>query len=94
MLSEVQYVLLTLLYKYGINFTASMIIVFKLTILNYYFEFLNRQIHLKRLLNCVNYKIKLKQSNFERNAKNILGFEQICDTEKNCLLKISITIVI
>jgi hypothetical protein len=40
----------TLLYKYGVNFTASMIIVFKLTIFNYYFVFLNRQIHLKRLL--------------------------------------------
>jgi hypothetical protein len=43
-------VLLILLYKYGVNFTASMIIVFKLTIFNYYFVFLNRQIHLKRLL--------------------------------------------
>jgi hypothetical protein len=29
----------------------------------------------KKIANCVNYKIKLKQSNFERNAKNILGFE-------------------
>jgi hypothetical protein len=29
----------------------------------------------KKVANCVNYKIKLKQSNFERNAKNILGFE-------------------
>ena len=52
----------------------------------------------RKVANCVNYNIKLKQSNFERNAKNILGFEhfasQICDTEKNCLLKISITIVI
>jgi hypothetical protein len=32
----------------------------------------------------------LKQSNFERNAKKILGFEhlslQIRDIEKNCLL--------
>ena len=42
-----------------------MIIVFKLKIFNYYFVFLD----------CVNYKIKLKQSNFERYAKNILGFE-------------------
>jgi hypothetical protein len=43
-----------------------------------------------RRLYFVNYKIKLKQSNFERNAKNILGFEhfssQICDIEKHCLL--------
>ena len=32
--------------------------------------FLNRQIHLKPVANCVKYKlIKLKQSNFERNAK-------------------------
>ncbi len=34
--------------------------------------------------------MKLKQSNFERNAKKILGFErflsQIRDIEKNCLL--------
>jgi hypothetical protein len=37
-------------YKYGVNFTVSLIIVFKLTILNYYFMFLNRQIHLKGLL--------------------------------------------
>ena len=37
-----------LLYKYGVNFTASMtLIVFKLRIFNYYFVFLNRQIHLK-----------------------------------------------
>ena len=36
--------------KYGVNFTASMIIVFKLTIFNIYFVFLIRQIHLKRLL--------------------------------------------
>ena len=44
-------VLLILLYKYGVNFTASMIIVFKLTIFNYYFVFLNREpIHLKRLI--------------------------------------------
>jgi hypothetical protein len=52
-----------------------MIIVFKLTIFNY-FVFLNREIHLKTLLTaCVNYKIKLKQSNFERNAKKSLAFE-------------------
>jgi hypothetical protein len=41
--------------------------------------------------NCVNYKIKLKQSNFERNVKTILAFEhfasQIRDIEKNCLFK-------
>jgi hypothetical protein len=62
-----------------------------LTIFNYYFVFLNRQKHFKKVANCVNYKIKLKQSNFERNAKKILGFEhcslQIRDIEKNCLLK-------
>jgi hypothetical protein len=44
----------------------------------------------KKVANCVNYKIKLKQSNFERNAKKILGFEhfasQIREIEKNCLL--------
>jgi hypothetical protein len=37
--------------------------------------------------------MKLKQSNFERNAKKILGFEhfslQIRDLEKNCLLIMS-----
>jgi hypothetical protein len=50
--SEVQSVLLILLYKYGVKFTASagMIIVFKLTTFDYYFVFLNRQIRLKRLL--------------------------------------------
>ncbi len=41
----------------------------------------------KNILNCI---IKLKQSNFERNAKTILGFErflsQIRDIEKNCFL--------
>jgi hypothetical protein len=47
---SVGYVLLILPYKYGVNFTVSMIIVFKLTILYYYFMFLNRQIRLKRLL--------------------------------------------
>ena len=32
------------------------------------------------------YKIKLKQSNFERNRKNILGFENFSSIfEKNCL---------
>ena len=50
MMSEIQLVSLILVYKHGVNFTASMIIVFKLTILNYYFVFPNRQIHLKRLL--------------------------------------------
>jgi hypothetical protein len=28
----------------------------------------------KKIANCGNYKIKLRQSNFERNAKNISGF--------------------
>ena len=49
-MSEVPLILLILLYKYDVNFTASVIIVFKLMIFNYYFVFLNRQIHLKRLL--------------------------------------------
>ena len=78
--------------QYGVDFTASEIIVFKLRIFNYYFSvFLNHQIHLKRLLLAwVSYKIKLKQSNFERNAKKILGYEQsssqMRDIEKICLL--------
>jgi hypothetical protein len=70
-----------------------MIIVFKLTIFNYYFVFLNRQIHSKifqKVANCLNYKIKLKQSKFERNAKKILGFEhfssQIREVGNNFLL--------
>jgi hypothetical protein len=36
---------------------------------------LNRQIHLKWLPYCVNYKIKPKQINFEKSAKKIFGFE-------------------
>jgi uncharacterized membrane protein len=67
---------------HGVNFTASMIIVFKLTIFNYYFVFLNRQIQFEKVANCVNYKIKLKQSNFERNAKKILGFEHLANTRQ------------
>ena len=47
--------------------------------------FLNRQI-----ADCVNYKIKLKQTIFERNTEMILGFERfhhkLYDIEKNCLL--------
>ena len=39
-MSEVQQVLLILLYKYGVYFTASVRIVFKLTMFNYYFVFL------------------------------------------------------
>jgi hypothetical protein len=41
-----------LLYKYGVNFIASMIIVFKLSIVNDYFVFLNPHdtFKLKRLL--------------------------------------------
>jgi hypothetical protein len=41
-----------LLYKYGVNFIASMIIVFKLSIFNDYFVFLNPHdtFKLKRLL--------------------------------------------
>jgi hypothetical protein len=50
------------------------------------------EINCKKVVSSINYmyKIKLKQSNFERNAKKILGFEhfslQIRDIEKNCLL--------
>jgi hypothetical protein len=44
----------------------------------------------KKIADCVNYKIKLKQSNFERNTEIILGFERfhrkLYDIEKNCLL--------
>jgi hypothetical protein len=37
--------------------------------------------------NCVNYKIKLKQSNCERNGKTILCFEHFLSQKKpNCLL--------
>jgi hypothetical protein len=49
-----------------------MIIVFKLTIFNYSFVFLNRQ-----FANCVNYKIKLKRINFERDAKRFIGYEYL-----------------
>jgi hypothetical protein len=47
-----------------------MIIVFKLTIFNYYF-ISQPPDRFNKVDNCVNYKIKLKQSNFERNAKTI-----------------------
>ncbi len=30
----------------------------------------------KNVANCINWKLKLKQSNFKRNAKKILGFER------------------
>jgi hypothetical protein len=45
----------------------------------------------KRVANCVNYKLKLKQSNFERKAKKILGLEHFSSQirkmiGKNCLL--------
>ena len=55
-----------------------MIIVFKLTIFNYHFVFLNWQIHLKRLLTVGKLQNKdktIKKSNFERKAIKILGFE-------------------
>ena len=52
-----------------------MIIVFKLTIFNYYCGVSQPPDTFKKVANCVNYKIKRKQSNFERNAKKILGFE-------------------
>ena len=59
--------------KYGVNFTVSMVIVFD----NIELLFCVSQPPdtFKKVANCVNYKIKLKQSNFERNAKKILGFE-------------------
>jgi hypothetical protein len=45
---------------------------FKLTIsVNYYFVFRNPPDRFKKVANCVNYKIKLEQGDFER----ILGFE-------------------
>ena len=64
-----------LLYKYaGINFTASIIIVFKLTIFNYYIFYVSQPPDtFKEVANCVKYKIKLKQSNFERKAKTIFS---------------------
>ena len=44
----------------------------------------------KNVAQSVNYEIKQKRSEFERNAKKILGFERflskIHDIEKNCLL--------
>jgi hypothetical protein len=52
-----------------------MIIVLKLTIFNYYF--VQPPDTFKKVANCVNYKTKkLKQSNFERNTKKILDFEE------------------
>jgi hypothetical protein len=48
--------LLTLLCKYGVNFSASMIIVFKLTIFNYYFCVSQPPDTFKKVANCVNYK--------------------------------------
>jgi hypothetical protein len=88
--------LLISLYTYGVNFTVSMIIVFK-KIDNIWLLFYVSQPPdtFKKVSNCVNYKIKRKQSNFERNAKKIFGFEhfslQIRDIEKNCLLMLNIT---
>ena len=70
-------------------YKASWIIVFKLTIFYYYFVFRNRHADsytFKKIANCVHYKIKLKQSNFERSAKTILGFE----TEKLPLINLPI----
>ena len=67
--------------KYGVNFTASMLIVF-ISVDNIQLLFCVSQPPdaFKKVANCVNYKIKLKQSNFERNAKKILGFEHIAST--------------
>ena len=63
-------------------------------IFNYYFE-LQPPDTFKKVANCVNFKINLKQSNFERNAKMILGFghfsSEIRDIEKHCFLNISRT---
>ena len=75
-MSEVQHVLIMLycmhINMHGVNFTALMIIVFKLIIsVNYYFVFRNPPDRFKKVANCVNYKIKLEQGDFER----ILGFE-------------------
>ncbi len=45
----------------------------------------------KNVVNCINWRIKLKDSTFERNAKKILGFEsflsRIRDIEKKLPLK-------
>jgi hypothetical protein len=78
MMSEVQLVSLILVYKHGVNFTASMIIVFKLTIFNYNLFCVSQPPDtFKKVANCVSYKIKLKQNNFERNAEKILSFENV-----------------
>ena len=87
-----------MLYEYGVNFTASMIIVFKLTIFNYYILCVSQPPDtFKKVANCANYKIKLKQSNFERNAKKILGIEhfslQIRDIENKSNKKKSTNIL-
>ena len=46
----------------------------------------------KNVAQSINYKVKLKQSEFKWYAKKILGFEhllsKIRDIEKNCLLRI------
>ena len=65
----------TLAKSLRVNFTASMIIVFKLTIFNCNGS--QPPDTFEKIANCVNNKIKLKQSNFERNAKTILGFEHL-----------------
>ena len=66
-----------------------MITVFKVTSLTCNIELLfcvsQQPDTFRKVIKCVYYKIKLKQSHFERNAKKILGFEhfssQICDNE-------------
>ena len=44
----------------ALSIVIKLIIVFKPTIVNYYFVFLNRQIPFKNVANCVNYKDQSK----------------------------------
>ena len=52
----------------------------------------------KNVAQLMNYEIKQKQSEFEMNAKKILGFEcllsKIRDIEKNCLLMVLLSVFI
>jgi hypothetical protein len=53
--------------------------------------------YIKKVASCVNYKVKLKQSNFEKNAKTIFSWplsSQIRYTEKNCLLIVKYVILL
>ena len=38
----------------------------------------------KNVAQSINYEIKLKQSEFERNSKKILGFERVLSKKINC----------